>query len=453
MAGSAHGPFNRVNPFAFLPECSSFVLISHAVLPVHGKIMRKPSVVECMYIDFDGFFAAVEEQARPALRGKPIGVIPFAHTTATIVIAANAKAKAHGVRTGTNVVEARRLCPAIQLVPQSPELYARAHRKLLLEIESIIPIDVVCSIDELACLLGPHDIKDPESLARRIKTRIRERVGPYITASCGFAPNRQLAKIASDMDKPNGLTILRPESLPGRLLELQLEDIPGIGRRMLYRLNKSSIWNVEDLWNTQPKQLRALWGNVNGERFWYALHGYAISAEQAEKNMFGHGRVLPPERRSFDDAYEYSRLLTIKAARRMRREKYAAKRLGLWLDMKEDQWSGEAKLYETSDDHSSLAALCQLWAKARSYLPQGLKVRRVHVAHYDLVPEGQRQLDLLGPSIIRSEKWERISKVIDELNAKYAATMVSQGPWNPPPGGYAGAKIAYSRIPDIEDSW
>lgn len=415
--------------------------------------MRKPDTLECMYIDFDGFFAAVEEQARPRLRGAAIGVIPFEHATATIVIAANARAKAFGVRTGTAVLEARRLCPDIQLVPQSPELYARAHRKLLLEIEAVVPIDVVCSIDELACLLDAGDRENPQDLAQRIKARIAERVGPYITCSIGMAPNRQLAKIASDMDKPNGLTILQPDDLPGRLLDLKLDDIPGVGRRMLARLQDAGIWSVEDLWNTQPKQLRALWGNVNGERFWYALHGYAVQAEKAARAMFGHGRVLPPDQRSPDEAFAYSRLLTVKAARRMRREGYVARRFGLWLDMKDHKWSGEARLHESNDDHASMAALSRLWEEARTVLRPLSRIIRVHVAHYDLALEGHRQLDLLEPPTPQSERWRRVSEVIDEVNAKYAATVISQGPWTPPPGGYAGAKIAFSRIPDIEDSW
>ncbi len=88
--------------------------------------MRKPETIERMYLDFDGFFAGVEEQARPAIRGFPIGVIPFEHMTATCVIAANRKAKDKGIKTGMSVVEARRLCPGIKLVPQSPDLYTRA---------------------------------------------------------------------------------------------------------------------------------------------------------------------------------------------------------------------------------------------------------------------------------------------------------------------------------------
>ena len=415
--------------------------------------MRKPTTIECLYLDFDGFFAAVEEQARPALRGHPIGVTPFAHTTATCVIAANRKAKLQGIKTGMNVREAQRICPGLKLVPQSPDLYERAHRKLVLLIEQIIPVDAVCSIDELACRLDPHDIQAPEALSDRIKSHIAHHIGPYITCSIGMAPNRQLAKIASDMDKPNGLTILHPSDLPGRLLELQIDDIPGIGSRMKRRLYDAGLWSVEALWNSQPKQLRALWGNVTGERFWYALHGYNLQADPTQRSMFGHGRVLPPEWRDFKHAFDAARLLTIKAARRLRRAGYIANHFGLWLTMKDDHWSGELYVGGINDDHSAVHALHNLWAQARSTLAPSLKIIRLHVALYSLAPAASRQYDIFDTNAHTRERWSSLSHAIDQLNSRYAKTLVSMGPWTPPPGGYAGGKIAFNRIPDMEDFW
>ena len=415
--------------------------------------MRKPETIERLYLDFDGFFAAVEEQARPALRGHPIGVIPFEHTTATCVIAANRKAKVKGIKTGMGVTEAQRLCPGIKLVPQSPDLYVRAHRKLLLIIEREIPIDAVCSIDELTCKLEPRDIADPYTLSERIKARLLAEIGPYITCSIGMAPNRQLAKIASDMDKPNGLTILHPQDLPGRLLELQIDDLPGVGGRMKKRLIDSGIWTVEALWNTQAKQLKALWGNVAGERFWYALHGYEIQADPTKRNMFGHGRVLPPEWRDFDHAFNAARLLTIKAARRLRRENYLAKTFGLWLSMRDDRWSGETRLGEANDDQAAIRALTELWKKARSEMPPSLRIIRLHVALYDLKPGGARQFDMFTRDDALREKWTSVCDAMDRINRRNAKTIVSMGPWTPPPGGYAGGKIAFSRVPDMEDFW
>lgn len=114
--------------------------------------MRKPTTIEHLYLDFDGFFAAVEEQARPRLRGKAIGVAPFnplderGKPIRSMIIAANRKAKSKGVKTGTSLTDARILCPGMELVPQSNGLYERAHRKLILLIDSLIPITGVSSI-------------------------------------------------------------------------------------------------------------------------------------------------------------------------------------------------------------------------------------------------------------------------------------------------------------------
>ena len=94
--------------------------------------MRKPDTIEWLYLDFDGFFASVEQQARPALRGKPIGIVPFEGTVHTCVIACSKEAKAMGLSNVMNVKEAKAKCPELILVPQSPDLYRRAQNTCLL---------------------------------------------------------------------------------------------------------------------------------------------------------------------------------------------------------------------------------------------------------------------------------------------------------------------------------
>lgn len=127
--------------------------------------MRKPETIERLYLDFDGFFASVEQQARPALRGKPIGIVPFEGVKTTCVIAASREAKRRGVKNVMNVGEARALCPDLILAQQTPDLYRRAHNTLLAEIGAVIPIDAVKSIDELTCRLDRHQRRDPETLS------------------------------------------------------------------------------------------------------------------------------------------------------------------------------------------------------------------------------------------------------------------------------------------------
>ncbi|MFC3050696.1 Y-family DNA polymerase [Kordiimonas pumila] len=415
--------------------------------------MRKPETIEYMYLDFDGFFAAVEEQRNPALHGKPVGVLPFAGTTATSLIAANVLAKKQGVKMGMKVREARAVCPGIHLVPQSPDLYEQMHRKLLLLIEQEIPITSVCSIDELTCRLDDHDIAAPEALAARIKARIRKGVGPYITCSIGMAANAQLAKIAGEINKPDGLTILHPQDLPGPLLGLGIGDIPGVGSGMRKRLIDAKLWTVEALWNTQPKQLRAIWGNVSGERFWYALHGYALQSEAAERSMFGHGRVLPPDWRNLERAIEAGRLLTVKAARRLRRSGYTARKFGLYLKMPERRWFAEHYMGDISDDHSALKALHALADEAKQALPSRASILSLSVSLYGLSHRSAVQHDMFLNQKAETGRWAALADTVDALNGRYAKTVVSMGAWADVPGGYAGGKIAFGRVPDMEDFW
>jgi DNA polymerase IV len=163
--------------------------------------MRRPTQIERLYLDFDGFFASVEQQARSGLRGKPVGVVPFAGAEHTCVIACSREAKLHGVKNVMPIAEARERCPDIIFVPQSPDLYRRAHNALLAEISAVIPVDAVKSIDELTCRVAPEDRDNLLALARRIKARIARNIGPYITCSIGFAANRQLAKMACKAGK------------------------------------------------------------------------------------------------------------------------------------------------------------------------------------------------------------------------------------------------------------
>ena len=118
--------------------------------------MRKPDDIERLYLDFDGFFASVEQHFNPALRGRPIGIVPFSGTDRTCIIAASREAKAQGLKGIMRVREARECCPDLVLVPQNPDRYRRAHNALLAEITSVIPIDAVKSIDELTCRLDEH---------------------------------------------------------------------------------------------------------------------------------------------------------------------------------------------------------------------------------------------------------------------------------------------------------
>ncbi|MBK3745821.1 type VI secretion protein ImpB, partial [Paraburkholderia aspalathi] len=166
-----------------------------------------------------------------------------------------------------------------------------------------------------------------------------------------------------------------------------------------------------------------------------------------------HGRVLPPEARSIDGAYDISRLLLTKAARRLRRENYYAAGLWLWLSVREGSWFGKRYLPVVNDDQAILTALKELWGKVRRDYPRGVTIFRVGVTLYDLSVAGERQIDLLNNDDVVRQKWESANGAIDKLNSKYSSTVVSLGTWKPPSGGNVGGKISYTRIPSAEDFW
>jgi DNA polymerase-4 len=225
------------------------------------------------------------------------------------------------------------------------------------------------------------------------------------------------------------------------------------GANIRKRLVAARITTVRELWHAQPKHLRALWGNVNGERMWYALHGYDLAAQPTSRGMFGHARVPPPSWRDIDHAMSCSRLLLTKAARRMRRAGFYAGKVALWLDIRNNAWFAERQLPCLQGDHACLAGLTALWDQARRDIHPPAEIVRVGVTLGDLSPANARQLDLFLNDDRQRQRREVLINTIDRVNRKFGKRVLTLDPWTPPPGPYAGGKIAYNRIPSAEDFW
>ena len=210
--------------------------------------------------DADGF----RRRDRRQLRGKPVIVVQTL-TDSAVAIAASYAAKAFGIKTGTLMREARQLCPAVIPVQANHRLYTEYHERILKAVDTCLPVEKVCSIDEMACKLMGTERQVPlaRELALKVKRALREQVGECLTCSVGIAPNVFLSKVGSDLQKPNGLVVITKDDLPGILLGLELQDIYGIGPRMEQRLQRAGIVIVAQLWNATPFQLRRVWGGIN----------------------------------------------------------------------------------------------------------------------------------------------------------------------------------------------
>jgi len=289
-----------------------------------------PSGLRWLYVDFNSYFASVEQQLRPELRGKPIAVVPV-DTDATCAIAASYEAKAFGVKTGTPIWEAKKICPGIVCVLAQHERYVEYHHRILDEIDHHIPVTAVCSIDEVACRLMDNEtsVERSTEIGRAIKRGLAKNVGEYVKCSIGIAPNRYLAKIATDMQKPDGMTVLQPHDLPERLFALKLRDLTGVGHNMERRLAMAGISDMRALLALDAKRMRKAWGGVLGERMWYQLRGVELPEEETSRRTVGHSHVMAPELRDPAKAKYVARRLTLKAASRLRRMEYYAGALSL----------------------------------------------------------------------------------------------------------------------------
>jgi DNA polymerase IV len=259
--------------------------------------------------------------------------------TARSRCAASYAAKAFGIKTGTILREARRLCPEVIPVEANHRLYTNYHERILAAVDTCLPVEKVMSIDEMTCrLMGTErQVEVARELALKVKRALREQVGECLTCSIGIAPNVFLGKVGSDLQKPDGLVIITHDDLPGILLGLELQEIYGIGERMEERLHRAGIFTVAELWCASPMRLRRVWGGINGLLFHQMLHGVDIQppSSRLAKSM-GHQHVLEPELRTNEGAGDFARHLLTKAAERLRRGDYYCRRLGLHLS-----WVGD----------------------------------------------------------------------------------------------------------------
>ncbi len=399
-----------------------------------------------LFIDMNSFFASCEQHDNPDLRGIPMIVVPMM-TDATCAIAASYEAKAYGIKTGTPVWEAKARCPGLTIVMARHEYYVRIHAAIAAAIDTVIPVSARCSIDEFACHL--MDNETAPDRARQIAVAVKAaiaRIGPALTCSIGIGPNRWLAKMGTELEKPNGLVMLRGEDLPGPLLNLKLTALSGIGANMALRLERAGIYTVEALWKTSPKQLRAIMGGVGGERFWWQLHGLALKEDwQHDKSMVGHSRVLEPNLRPTPLARLVGRKLLCKAAARLRRYDLTAAQLSLSTrDVDGRGWYQQRRVTRTQDSFFLLKEYQQLW-RAMDAEMKPRAVKKISVALSDLTPPtAARDLLAEAPAVRRTQ----LLPAMDYLNQRYGRDKITIGPL---PEDRIETKIAFARIPELAE--
>ena len=425
-----------------------------------------------LHIDLNSFFASVEQQLHPEYRGKPLAVVPTMANT-TSCIAASYEAKALGIKTGTQVGEAKKLCPGIILIAGDHADYAKYSHDIGEAVELACPVSHRPSIDEMVCQLMGREQEPTRArqIALDIKQSIYKNVGEALRCSIGMAPNRYLAKIASDMQKPDGLIGLLPSQLPRAIAHLGLRDLPGVGARTEIRLHRKGITTMEQLLTLDHNQMNKLFDSVWGNRMYHWLRGAQTedvsgnNQSQAEvQKSLGHSHVLAPEHRSPEGSWAVAHKLLHKAAMRLRMEHFYAGSLALTIryqltreqaearaahskvkhhtsGIKNSSWGMEARFRDCQDTLTLLNILRSLWSQS----PQGPEFNRpffVGITLRNLIPEDEHQAELFVDPSNRAQ----LSTTMDKLNLKYGHTTLHFAGMLPARES-APTRIAFTQIP------
>ena len=407
--------------------------------------------LNALYVDFNSYFASVEQQLRPELRGKPIGVLPVMAET-TCCIAASYEAKTFGIKTGTIVRDARKLCSSMIFVEARPALYVEFHHKLIEIVESCTHVEEVRSIDEMVCkLTSSQQIKENAlKLAAKIKHEINKQY-PHIRCSIGIAPNTFLSKVASNMQKPDGCVVIEQHEIPEKLFTLKPRNLNGIGRQMEARLARYGITTIEALYAANRDQLRTAWGSIEGERYYDKLRGIEPYYVKNARSSLGHSHVLPPEQRTIEGAKAVLHRLLQKAAMRMRSYALLTAHISVKIKLKNPKTKETTRFYNESDISATDNTLKLTGALEALFhrLPRvshKLEPIAVSVNFTALSDVNEAAHDLFAAKPNATEK--KLNVALDILNLKYGKNTVYLG------GAHAALKaapmrIAFNHIPDM----
>ncbi len=378
-----------------------------------------------LHIDFNSYFATVEQQANPRLRGKPIGVTGGDRMKRTVLGAASVEAKKYGVKTGMQIWEAKRLCPNIILVPGDSDKYLECTKRFLAILSSYSPYLEVFSIDECFLRCDSVSVSQCIKVAQDIKKRIREEVGEWITCSIGISYNKLMAKLAGSLYKPDGLVVIADEEAAQFILDrIELDEICGIGSRIKKRLNNLGVFNFKQLRKVPLEALLASFKSY-GQTLYNMARGIDHSEitpfyEKEEVKSVGHRHTIDHDTKDSEEIKQILLKLTELIARRLRAKKLVGKTVSCWFRYANFEGIGmQTTIIPTQDGleifKASWKIFHQIWNKE--------KIRMIGVSISNLKPLTPQNLSLLP----ETGKQEMMLRVLDKINDKYGEFTLQRG--------------------------
>ncbi|NQT49266.1 DNA polymerase IV [Candidatus Kuenenbacteria bacterium] len=303
------------------------------------------------HIDMDSYFATVEQQARPYLRGKPI-VVSGKEGSRSVIVASSKEAKKLGVKTAMLHHEARKLCPNLTFVEGDGVKYGYLSGQMIEVFKNYTDKVEVFSIDEAFLDMTGHcqSFKQAIDKAKQIKAHVKQKLGEWVTASVGIANNKLLAKLASGLDKPDGLFLIDQNNLDQVLKKIKLTDFCGIGKRTESNLAQLGIDSIEKLQSWKLDPLVKVFGPSYGNKLYNMARGICHDPvvsylNRPEAKSVGRSYTLSK------NTYDKQEILTVllhlceKVGRELRRKKLAGKTVVVYWRYEDFTHAGARKTF------------------------------------------------------------------------------------------------------------
>jgi DNA polymerase-4 len=403
-------------------------------MPYHSNLQLpiNPAEPLIMHIDLNSCFATVEQQARPLLRGRPIGVTNR-KTEYTCVVAASIEAKAQGVKVGMSLHDAKLLCPDIICVETDPPKYHYVYQILVGIMRSYSPNVTMKSIDEgIIDFAGTTQVINTRSLTEighEIKKRLKDEVGCWMRCNVGIAPNRFLAKTAAGLHKPDGLDVIDHANLRKTLSGLKLTDLTGIAERNQARLNATGIMTPLQFLDAPSDLLRArVFKSVCGEDWYQRLRGHEVDNQEWDTKTIGRQYVLDEMRPTDESVRARLAYLCETTAMKLRYKGFAARGIFVYVRYASgDYW------YERRKFKSLFFSNVEVYRRATLLFnnrPRDAYEREIGVSCYGLEPSNINQVSLLEE--VNREVWltqamDRINNEFGEFTITMATSMPAKG--------------------------
>lgn len=386
-----------------------------------------------LFIDMNSFFATCEQQTNYWLRGRPVAVCVYTGKYGC-VIAPSVEAKKRGIKLGMRLNDAMKICPDLVPLETNPEKYRTYHARIMSILkrysEDVLPKSIDEAIVDLTSYKNIHP--DVVKVAKEIKAAILEEVGDYLRCSIGIAPNAFLAKLASDIEKPDGLTIINPENIDSVLKKLELTDFPGISKGMKNRLNKAGIYTPLELRHSTPEKLKAACKSIIGLHWYYRLHFQEVDLHSNEeyKSMSAMRQVSKEQRKNVQNLNDILMMLCLTLEKRMMQKTLYCKRVSFFTRY-EDGTAFEDRFFTNQPLQDGMEIFHILLERQKVYQQKNkisdtiinINTTSIGVVLSDFIPDDLLQLNIFDNSHLKNNK---LRKTVYELKNKYGTKTIKR---------------------------